>query len=137
MKILVWILGYCIIYLFIFWLNYCIIWKKKKKNCSVHCATRRPSILLELRPYEEVVYLIFKVLSFILIFRINNKNLLIKWIYICVCKQSHDSISKTINLLPGNNMPRKHMRHYATISHKKQLIYSIFKTSKQNSWQIV
>ena len=85
MKILVWILGYCIIYLFIFWLNYCIIWKKKKKNCSVHCATRRPSILLELRPYEEVVYLIFKILSFILIFRINDTNLLIKWIYICVC----------------------------------------------------
>ena len=83
MKILVWILGYCII--FFFWLNYCIIWKKKKKNCSVHCATRRPSILLELRPYEEVVYLIFKILSFILIFRINDTNLLIKWIYICVC----------------------------------------------------
>ena len=26
----------------------------------------------------------------------------------CVCKQSHDSISKAINLLPGNNMPKPH-----------------------------
>ena len=137
MKTLVWILGYCIIIIFFFLIELLHYLKKEKKNCSVHCATRRPSILLELRPYEEVVYLIFKILSFILIFRINDTNLLIKWIYICVCKQSHDSISKAINLLPGNNMPCKHMTHYATISHKKQLIYSIFKTSKQNSWQIV
>ena len=29
-------------------------------------------------------------------------------IYMCVCKQSHDSISKAINLLSGNNMPKPH-----------------------------
>ena len=42
-----------------------------------------------------------------------------------MCKQSHDSISKTMHSLPGNNMPRKHIGLYATISYKKQLKHNI------------
>ena len=38
-------------------LLHCLKKEKKKKDCSVHCATPRPSILLEPRPYEELVLL--------------------------------------------------------------------------------